>query len=434
MYPQCLFILGVLMIQACAPAASMAPSPLPVEPLSNEDASESLAARFRQPPCSSVKLQQICAPATADIPSVQVSCSVDFKIKDCLDVGGARNVITRKLLFHGSDASHVYADFNGALLDGGPDTYNHRRQDMLEIASVQDPDGQWQTPKHLVIRQVRINGSLRIFGMGRNGEAEAVRKSSHQPDHPSRVSAAAPSHIVLDSIDVVGQGRNPLYLAPGVSHVVLRHSTIRGTSTRVGVYLDAETHHNRLQNNVFDVETTDGSWLGFYDRGWPQIALDGSSYNLIADNTFRHLANGGIYLYRNCGEGGTIRYGTPSHNVISGNRFEYAQEPRVSGLSPAVFLGSRNYGLLENVMPGSHCNDDQRGDVRAGSALSNADFAQFNRVVNNLFVHSSQGFRKLKGSVTPVGIKIGSSKYDGNNIIENNHWTAKSNRSGSAGR
>lgn len=411
-----------MLAQACSSTASTAPVQTTLEPLRIDSAPVQADPRLRKPLCSVKTLQQVCAAATADTPSVRLSCSLDFKRMDCRDVGGARNVITRKLLFHGSEASHVHADFNGALIDGGPDTYNHGRQDMLEIASVQDADGQWQVPQHLTIRRVRINGSVRLFGMGRNGEALAVRQSSHRPDHPARVSAAAPRHIVLESLNIVGQGRNPLYLSPGVSHVLLRHSTIRGRSTRVGVYLDAETHHNHLLNNVFDVETTDAGWLGFYDRGWPQLALDGSSHNRVSNNTFRQMENGGIYLYRNCGEGGTIRYGTPSHNLITGNRFEYAEEQLTSRPSPAVFLGSRNYGVLENLMPGSHCNDDQQGTLRAGSALSNADFAQHNQVLNNRFIRLGTPTGQGTAQALPSVIKTGNTKRDTNNLIDANRW------------
>jgi len=76
------------------------------------------------------------------------------------------------------------------------------------------------------------------------------------------------------------------------------------------------------------------------------------------------LKQGGIYLYRNCGEGGTVRIETPSYNRILNNLFVY-QRQELS--DPAIYVGSRNYGRFENWWPGSHCNDDvgrQRNDSK----------------------------------------------------------------------
>jgi len=130
------------------------------------------------------------------------------------------------------------------------------------------------------------------------------------------------------------------------------------------------------------------------------------------------LNQGGIFLYRNCGEGGTVRIATPSHNRIVDNQFNY-QRQRLS--DPAIYLGSRNYGRLENWWPGSHCNDDARGS-RVGSALNNGDFARFNVVKNNRFDISKLSKRNPEDGVVTIDqlIRIGNARRDHSNDIADN--------------
>jgi len=207
-----------------------------------------------------------------------------------------------------------------------------------------------------------------------------------------------------------------------VHHSALVSSELSGQSNRVGVYLDAESFANNIDSNEFDVTTSSGSWLGFYNRGWPQIAVDGSSENIIVNNVFKRLRNGGVYLYRNCGEGGTIRYGTPSHNIISKNRFELLEREIVGLASPTIYLGSRNYGKFENVFPYSHCNDDQEHGLDVGSARSNADYSQYNTVTNNVFTRKRiQGLLDTRVRVGTI-IKVGNPRLDRFNEISNNQW------------
>ena len=99
------------------------------------------------------------------------------------------------------------------------------------------------------------------------------------------------------------------------------------------------------------------------------LAVDGSSYNLIINNWFSGLNNGGIYLYRNCGEGGTVRHATPSYNQIINNVFYYDE---YIGFNPSVFIGSRNGNR-------SYCGDD--GGYPFGSNSSDLDYARYNVVM-----------------------------------------------------
>ena len=73
------------------------------------------------------------------------------------------------------------------------------------------------------------------------------------------------------------------------------------------------------------------------------LAVDASDYNKIIDNRFSALSNGGIYLYRNCGQDGIVRQTTPSHNTIVNNIFYYNKyNPFPPFANPSVFMGARN--------------------------------------------------------------------------------------------
>jgi len=367
--------------------------------------------------CPVETVERICAPANEAESFVVLDCDLDFHRQDCESLG-MPNVLTKKLIFLGSTATGVTVDLAGAHLDGGKGQFNHQRGDMIEVRSREVNQGKWEVPSDIEIRNVSITGSIRLYGLGRNGEADAVREASRKSNGQTLIRDAAPKKIMLDSLTIEGTGRNPVYFGPGVMMSSLLNSTVKGYSTRVGVYLDAETAHNRLTGNTFSVKTNDGSWLGFYDRGWPQIALDGSSFNDISNNTFDRLNQGGVFLYRNCGEGGTVRYASPSYNRITNNRFLYQ---RLKLSDPAIFIGSRNYGRFENWWPGSHCNDDARFSSN-GSAQSNGDFAQYNIVKNNLFDVSDLGRQTVESKKVTIKqlIRIGDPQRDHSNELDGN--------------
>lgn len=171
----------------------------------------------------------------------------------------------------------------------------------------------------------------------------------------------------------------PSILVPGVTYSKLINSEVKGKSSRVGIYLDAESAYNTFENNYIHVETKEDNWgkiPGVTGRGWPQMAIDGSSRNTIHNNRFSSLSNGGIYLYRNCGEGGTIRLTPPENNTITNNTFYYK---KYKGSKPAIYLGSRDYGRKESTF--GHCNDDSGRPY--GSSSSNKDYARHNIIKNN---------------------------------------------------
>lgn len=249
---------------------------------------------------------------------------------------------------------------NGTVLDLGDGWLNGGKTTEVRIKSLKTADG-WRRPENIVIRNGKIRGSIRIVGLGRNGEDEQVRASSVHEGHTERAQAAAPRHIVLENLHIEADYRIPLYLAPGATRVTVRNCEFTGRTVSTAIYLCAETADNVIENNTFAVKTAR-----------EVIALDGSARNRITGNRFAALPYGGIYLYRNCGEGGTVRHQTPRENLIADNIF--AAAPRRGHY--AIWLGSRGGRSL-------YCNQD--AGYPFGSSADDQDHADENTVTGNTF-------------------------------------------------
>lgn len=270
---------------------------------------------------------------------------------------------------------------NGSVIDLQGCCFNDGKPTEIVIRSVRTPEG-WEVPENLTIRNGRLRGGIRIMGLGANGEAPLVRESSHRLGHTGRAQAAAPRGIVLESLQIEADHRIPLYLGPGVTGVKVRNCEFTGLSASVVLYLDAESARNAVENCTFDVRA-----------GREVLAVDGSADNAIVGNRFARAAYGGIYLYRNCGEGGTVRHQTPRENRIERNFFN------LSGLRPAsygVWLGSRQGRR-------SYCEEDAGYDF--GSSIDNRDFADDNTVADNLFEPSSPQAIRDDGARNNIGIR-----------------------------
>jgi hypothetical protein len=264
-----------------------------------------------------------------------------------------RSPSVEKFELAGSAASGTVIDLQGGW-------FNEGRPTEIVIRSLRKGGG-WDAPERITIRNGRLRGAIRIFGMGRNGEAPRVRESSVSEGHTERAQAAAPREIVLENLQIEAD-RIPLYLGPGVTGVTVKDCTFTGWTVSTAVYLDAESAGNTIENCTFDVRAAR-----------EVIAVDGSARNIIKGNCFVRAAFGGIYLYRNCGEGGTVRHQTPRENRIEDNTFDF------SGLrmgSYGIWLGSRQ-GRRH------YCEADAGYDF--GSSADNRDFADNNTVTGNVF-------------------------------------------------
>ena len=279
----------------------------------------------------------------------------------------ARNLFSRSLavrlvpptIFERIDLSGSAA--SGTVLDAGGGWFNDGKPTEISVRSRRN-GSVWDRPTDIVIRNGRLRGAIRIMGMGRNGQGPAVRASSRHAGHTAAVQAAAPARIVISNVWIEAAGRIPIYLAPGVTHTLVENCVITGRSRSVALYLDAESARNTIRANTFAAST-----------GREVIAVDGSADNVIASNRFERLPLGGIYLYRNSGEGGTVRHQTPHGNVIEGHRFD------TRGLgwrANVIWLGPRN---------GRSVYREADAGYPFGSSLDNRDFADTNTVAGNLF-------------------------------------------------
>jgi parallel beta-helix repeat protein len=255
---------------------------------------------------------------------------------------------------------------NGRVIDLQGGWMNEGKLSELVICSKESEKG-WDVPEKITIRNGRIRGSIRIFGLGVNGEAPKVRESSHREGHTARAQAAAPRAILLEDLKIEADHRIPLYLGPGVTGVTVRNCTFTGWSASTTVYLDAESGGNRIEGCTFDMRS-----------GREVMAVDGSATNTIIGNRFLQVSYGGIYLYRNCGEGGTVRHQAPQGNVIENNFFNVKD---LRSGSYGIWLGSRQGRR-------SYCEDD--AGYPFGSSIDNRDFADHNTIRGNIFQPASE--------------------------------------------
>ncbi len=300
--------------------------------------------------CSAGIYSTVKAAATKQDASVKLHCDLTLSPGD---------TITKRLVFSGAAASGVTLDCKGATLDGTRGSINFGKPAIL-IRSTKNENGGWSAPSDITVRNCVIKGALRLQGLGANGQAKEVQLSSLTPDHTAHAQASAPSRVLLSDLTFIADGKIPLYVGPGVTGVTLEKSSFAGRSNGLAVYLDAESARNTFSGNQFGV-------TGKRE----QIAIDGSADNTITGNSFDNPVSGGIFVYRNCGEGGTIRHQKPQRNTISGNTFKYEM---LFLAKPAVWLNSRNGAQR-------YCFRDSAHPF--GSSLSTQDFAQFNTVTGN---------------------------------------------------
>lgn len=257
---------------------------------------------------------------------------------------------------------------SGTVIDCNGSAFNSGK--VTEVIVISGPRNQL---KDVVIRNCKLNGSIRILGMGRNGEAPVVKASSITSGHTQRAQAAAPTNVLLSNLDIQAAGRTPVYIAPGVTNATLENSRLTGYSVSTAVYLDAESARNTIKGNTFSVTAS--------SPHREVIAVDGSADNLIEGNRFPSVRYGGIYLYRNCGEGGTVRHQAPTRNVIKGNKFGLRQ---LAWDQYGIWLGSRNANR-------SYCDNDKGHGF--GSSVDDRDNANHNIVRGNKFTGSTRTVR-----------------------------------------
>ncbi|MDX0276692.1 right-handed parallel beta-helix repeat-containing protein [Sinorhizobium meliloti] len=313
---------------------------------------------------------------------LQPSKTPDEFILNCSATLPKNSHVTRSVVFEGAAASFSELDCNGSTIDASAGKGTLPRI-ALHIRSSQTFDGQWSAPTNVKIKNCLINGFVRIYGMAYTGSDPALRDASLRTDYTAYVQANAPKQTTLSNVTFAALGNIPLYIGPGVTQTVVTKSRFVGESIGTAIYLDAESGGNSITLNRFDIATKR-----------ELIAIDGSEANEVSGNYFQNAANGGIYLYRNCGEGGVIRHQTPSFNDITDNTFHFT----AADSKPAVWFGSRggrqSYCSRNELYPFGSSADPRdlaeenmfSGNILwGGSRSSIRDDGIRNRVSGNIF-------------------------------------------------
>ena len=260
---------------------------------------------------------------------------------------------------------------NDVTFNGRNVELNGGTSDGLIVRSV-FKDGKWLVPENITIKNYTIKGAIRVYGLGVNGQGDLVKESSRKPNHIKYCQETAPKNITFENLIVEANQRIPFYIAPGCTNITLRNCIFKGKSVSTTVYIDCESGYNTIENNVFETKNRRES-----------VAIDGSAYNTIRGNTFKYPFFGGVRLYRNSGEGGTIRHQTPSYNTIENNKFVYGILAGFIGniwrtFFPTIWGNSRS-SLMQYFYRWR--NDD--AGYGFGSSVNNNDLGKGNVIQNN---------------------------------------------------
>ena len=146
-------------------------------------------------------------------------------------------------------------------------------------------------------------------------------------------------------------------MGPGVTRVTVSGGRFTGRSDSTAIYLDAESAETVIRDVDFNLATPR-----------EKIAVDGSARNIIVGNRFALGGQGGVFLYRNCGEDGVIRHQTPSDNVITDNVFTGASRLRPRTVVVGAREGGRRYCAADRGWPFGSSLDD--GDHATGNTVA----------------------------------------------------------------
>lgn len=288
-------------------------------------------------PCTAAELGELTAEAATPYRLI------------CRAVLSRGQAIRRPVLIEGAEASGAGLDCNGGAI-GRPGAVTTTRQPTIAIWSRRLAARHWSRPTDIRIENCVIHGAVRVWGMGADGGYDDLRASSRTAEHTATTQGAAPSHIALHRVTIVGTGSIPLYIGPGVTRLSLTHSTLTGRSDATALYLDAESADNRIENNTIAVATRREA-----------VAVDGSARNRIMGNRFDLKGRPGVFLYRNCGERGVIRHQTPSDNQITDNIFSGAARLRPQLVVVGAREGRRSYCGADRGYPWGSSADDGDG-------------------------------------------------------------------------
>lgn len=264
--------------------------------------------------------------------------------------------------------------------------------------------------KNVKINNCRVRGrvSARSFG------GDLFELSSVRSDHVERLQASAAQHVSLTGMQIQGRYKGAIHLLPGVHHFNIEDSEILGGFHSMTIHLPADGGWNVIKNNrITGQRKIDAAIFSYDNKEREVISIDSSEHNRIINNHISDMSFGGIHLYRNCGESGSVRHRIPQYNQIINNVFDYSSGRQSE---PTIFIGTRDD--ISNTVGGvkRYCSDDTgesdrpypSNDVREywdnttvlSSSESNDDWAQNNVIAENQWIqyNPDDGLEPIKRS------------------------------------
>jgi parallel beta-helix repeat protein len=279
--------------------------------------------------------------------------------------------------------SNLLLDCRGASLDG-----EYRLVPVLKV-------GGERGVSNVEIRNCTITGSRGsgvIIGLN-TPDSEKPRGADGRPD-----PALQPHRITFQNVTVSRNGGVGIYVDDSVQDVSILGSSIEGNAG-VGIYLDHSSLRTRiadsrvLRNGFGQASGLPVHWNTIREG----IAIDSSADNIIENSVIAGNKQGGIFLYRNCGEEPNdarqvMRTQSTTGNIIRNNTIE-------GGAMAGIAIASRQ----EMVIRPEACR--LRVDAARGVF---PDSAPGNRVTGNTI------------SQVPVGIRVS----DDSNVVDENTISA----------
>ena len=180
--------------------------------------------------------------------------------------------------------------------------------------------------------------------------------------------------VHIDNLSIIGTKGVGLNFNSYVKGVLVTNSKIVGSSGP-GIYFSQSSASNIVRDSII---ASNGKRPGM--KGREGIAIDSSANNIIANNKIMGNSEGGIFIYKNCGEHfssgkSVIRWQHSNKNRIMDNIF--------SDEKKGVWIASRQSKNLKKW----DCGDQP---VDAGGKFYN-DYANYNSVRGNVFCAVGQG-------------------------------------------
>jgi parallel beta-helix repeat protein len=279
--------------------------------------------------------------------------------------------------------SNLVLDCRGATLDG-----EYKLVPVLRLGGDREVS-------NVEIRNCIVTGSRGsgvIIGLIA-ADSEKPKGADGRPDR-----AQHPHRITLRDVTVSRNGGVGIYVDDFVEDVSILDSSVEGNGD-VGIYLEHDSRRTRIANSrVIGNGFGPKSGLPAHWRSAREgIAIDSSADNIIENNTISGNNQGGIFLYRNCGEQPNDPRGVPRTQPATGNVI-------------------RNNTIDGGSLLGIAIASRQETRIRPESCMLRVDPAR------GIFPDSAPGNRVTGNTISnvPVGIRVS----DDSNVIEGNRIAA----------